>query len=184
MKISNLRIVLIMVVGLGWVFAMSSCEKEEVSGYDTDHLHGTFVGNHSLEISKLILDGLSNSLPADPVTGEKPDLSKGFNDTLELTVQDGLVKMYSRLLGITVDGVIIGDNTFEVEEVPYNILHLGPLVEAKGASIATSSPIVIPGKEIGTEIDVKLALKVESVGSFSLDNPLTVPTNGQFVKIK
>lgn len=184
MKTSNVRMILTLVIGLGLAFAMNSCDKEELSGYDTAHLHGTFAGNHNLQISKLILDGLSNSLPADPVTGEKPDLSKGFNDTLELTVQNDVVKMYSRLLDITVDGVIIDDNTFEVEEVPYDILRLGPLVEARGASIATASPVVIPGKDVGTEINVKLALKVESVGSFSLDNPLTVPTTGDFVKIK
>src|SRR5690625_6029577 len=107
MKISNIRIVLIQITGLGWTLVMNSGGKEEVSGYDTDHLHGTFVGNHKHEISKLILDGLSNSLPPDPVTGEKPDLSKGFNDTLELTIQKYLVKMYSRDHCINVDGVII-----------------------------------------------------------------------------
>lgn len=178
----NINFFLISFLMLGVAVGMSSCEKEEKSGYKTENLKGTFVGNHKLEISEMILAGLANSLPADPETGEKPDLTKGFNDTLELSVQGDVVKMYSRLLGITVDGKIVADNAFAIEETSYDVLRLGPLVEAKGASIATGSPIHIDSGDTGTEIDVKLMLKVKSVGNFSLENPMTIPTSGKFTK--
>lgn len=183
MKTTKINLFLVALAMLGMMAGISSCEKEEKeAGFKTENLHGTFVGNHKLEISPLILGALINSLPEDPETGEKPDLTKGFNDTLELSVQGDIVKMYSRLLDITVDGNIIADNTFEVEEVAYDVLRLGPLVEAREASIATDSPIKIDSGEIGTETDVKLRLKVKAVGEFSLENPLTVPTNGKFTK--
>src|SRR5690625_1122982 len=165
MKAMNINFFLISFLMLGIAVGMSSCEKEEKSGYKTENLKGTFVGNHKLEISEMILAGLANSLPADPETGEKPDLTKGFNDTLELSVQGDVVKMYSRLLGITVDGEIVADNAFAIEETSYDVLRLGPLVEAKGASIDTASPIHSDFGYTGTGLGVTIVLKVNSVAN-------------------
>src|SRR5690625_5620309 len=143
MKAMNINFFLISFLMLGIAVGMSNMYKEKKSSYKTDTLKGTFVGNHKLEISEMILAGLANSLPADPETGEKPDLTKGFNDTLELSVQGDVVKMYSRLLGITVDGEIVEDNAFAIEETSNAVLRLGHLVEAKGASVDTGSPLLI-----------------------------------------
>lgn len=169
-------------LALGFSALTTSCGKDDDSDYTSENINGEFIGTHKLQIPPVILNGLNEALPPDPETGEKPDLTAGFVDTLTLRMDGSDVIVYSNLLDISIKGSVVGANKFVIKETKYDTLNLGTTVQALGASVATSEPVTISSNNPNTEVRVKLILKAKSVAGFSLGNELTIPTNGTFVK--
>lgn len=184
MKTLKTNFFALLLLAIGMSAITISCSKDEGDGpkvFTYENVDGVYAGVHSLNIPKNILDALSATLPVDSVTGEKPDLAKGFDDTLTVRVVDGKVNVTSELLGITVQGDVSADNTVKIKEKKYDVLNLGTAVQAKNASIATSKDVVFGSKAIGSSTSVQLRLKANQIGTFTI--PLDITTNGTFTKI-
>lgn len=172
-------------VALGLTAGVTSCSKNKTEDCvgdecNTDNLNGTFIGKHMLEFPSNILELLSEGLPVDPETGEKPKLNEGFDDTLTVKVVDGNVILHSNLLDLDIEGKITGHNRFTIPIVRYETLDLGPSVQVKTASIKTSKDIIINSNEAGTKVNVNLILTAEQIADFKFS--LTIPTNGVYTK--
>jgi|GEM_PF-2445833 len=172
-------------LALGISAGITSCGKDDEGDNNsgtkkTDNLKGTFIGTHYLEISDDLLNALSATLPPDPETGEKVDLKEGFVDTLSIQVVDGVVKVTSNLLDVTVEGEVTADNTFKIKEHKYPQLQLGSSVTATDASVQTNKDVTISGSALGTNVPVALRLKANKIGTFTI--PLNITTKGTFVK--
>ncbi|MCO5231590.1 MAG: hypothetical protein M9958_10585 [Chitinophagales bacterium] len=179
---TNFFALLLLVVGMSAI--TTSCSKDDGDDpkvFTYENVDGVFAGNHKLNIPSNILAALSATLPVDSVTGEKPDLTKGFDDTLTVRVVDGKVNVTSELLGITVQGEVSANNTVKIKETKYDVLNLGTAVQAKNASISTSKDVAFSSKAIGSSTNVQLRLKAGKIGDFSI--PLDITTDGKFTKI-
>ncbi len=180
----NFLMLLLAVFGLTVAVSCSKDKDDNKDSFNTENLDGTFVGVHKFtNIPDALLKILSESLPGDTLedgTVVPVDLTKGFDDTLTLKVENGVVKVHSELLAINVDGKVTGNNRFSIPEIKYDVLVLGKAVEAKKARIKTSNDVIIGSNEIGTVVDVRLSLSAQEVAGVSI--PLTILTKGDFVK--
>lgn len=175
-------------LALGFSALTTSCGKEKTSedickvGENPADatIEGFYSGTHSLNIPASVLKGLSDALPVDPETGEKPDLTKGFADTLEVRVVDDVVKVTSSLLDITVDGRLTGKHSVKIDRTEYESLSLGTAVTAEGASLATSKDVKFNLRSSECPTTVELRLTSKKIASFQI--PLDITTKGDFVK--
>ncbi|MCO5234493.1 MAG: hypothetical protein LC105_02105 [Chitinophagales bacterium] len=185
MKTLKTNFIALLLLAIGVSFITTSCSKDDGTDnkdFTFENVAGKYAGNHKLNIPSNLLTMLSAALPVDSVTGEKPDLTKGFDDTLTISVVDGKVNVTSWLLGITVQGELSASNTVKIKETKYDELSLGAVVKAKNASIATSKDVKFNSKAIGAVTNVQLRLKAGQIATFTI--PLDITTNGDFTKFE
>lgn len=186
MKKFNFSLLAVFALALSVAF-LSSCGKDEGNKIysEANVVEGTtFIGTHKLDIPNNILKALSDAVPVDPETGEKPDLTAGFVDTLILhpgEPGDNKLTVESKLLDITVDGVFTGDNKFSIPKTKYDVLNLGTSVQAEKASLSTSNDVTIASTADGSTVKVSLSLSANKVAGISIGT-ITIPTNGIFTK--
>lgn len=184
MKKIQSKILVFAFLAMGTFVSLTSCSKDPVDGgndYTYENVEGVYAGTHMLNIPANILEALSATLPPDSVTGEPTDLTKGFEDTLDIRVTDGVVNVTSILLGITVKGELSGNNTVKILETKYDVLNLGTTVKAEKASLATNKDVKFNSNAIGSVNPLELRLKASKIGDFAI--PLNITTSGNFTKI-
>lgn len=167
-------------LALGFTALTTSCSDEKEPGtttYSSENVAGTYIGKHNLNIPSNILKALSDALPVDSATGEKPDLTEGFDDTLIVSVDGNTVIVQSLLLDQTVNGKLTGNNKVKIDKKEFAELSLGSAVTAKGASVSTSKDVVF---NAGTPTNVELRLTAKSIATFTI--PLDITTTGSFVR--
>lgn len=177
-------------LAMGTFVGVTSCSKDKVEEDKCSigenpagsSIEGIYAGTHNLKIPPAILKALSEGLPPDSATGLPTDLTKGFEDTLEVRIVGGVAKITSSLLGITIDGEITDTYTVKINETKYDELNLGTVVSAKKASIATRVPVKFNLRSAECPTIVELKLKAKEIASLPI--ALDIPTTGNFIKIK
>ena len=175
----------------GTIVGLTSCDKDPEGGggdgFTSENVEGVYMGNHKLNIPANILGALSATLPPDTLDLEAPydsivatDLTKGFDDTLTVRVEGGIVKVTSALLDITVDGALTANNTVKIEEKKYDVLNLGSAVKAEDAALGTNKDVKFNSAAIGSVTSIELRLKANKIGTFTI--PLNITTSGNFTK--
>jgi hypothetical protein len=185
MKKIQSKILVFAFLAMGTFTTLTSCSKDpETQGpgdFTYENVEGKYAGTHLLNIPDNILKALSATLPLDTVTGLPTDLTKGFEDTLELRVVGGVVKVSSTLLKITIDGKLSATNSIKIVETKYAELNLGTAVKAEDATLATNKDVKFNSGAIGTNVPIELRLTAKKIGTFAI--PLNITTTGSFTKI-
>lgn len=192
MKKIQSKILVFAFLAMGTFTTLTSCSKDpETQGpgdFTYENVEGKYAGTHLLNIPDNILKALSATLPLDTLDLEAPydsivatDLTAGFVDTLDLRVVNGVVKVTSSLLKITVDGKLSATNTIKIVETKYAELNLGTAVKAEDATLATNKDVKFNSGAIGTNVPIELRLTAKKIGTFAI--PLNITTTGSFTKI-
>lgn len=190
MKTMKLKFLSLAIVAGGLLLGITSCKDDNGGGgtdFTSENVPGKYYGTHKLNIPNNILDALSSTLPKDTLDLEAPydsivdvDLTAGFEDTLDIRIVDGVVKVSSSLLDVTVDGELTGSNKIKVPEKQFETLNLGTAVTATNASVATNKDVSFSSAAIGSSTSVELRLKASKIGTFTV--PLNITTSGTFTK--
>lgn len=191
MKKIQSKILVFAFLAMGTFTSLTSCSKDPVettTDFTYENVEGKYAGTHLLNIPDNILKALSATLPPDTLDLEAPydsivatDLTAGFVDTLDLRVVNGVVKVTSSLLKITVDGKLSATNTIKIVETKYAELNLGTAVKAEDATLATNKDVKFNSGAIGTNVPIELRLTAKKIGTFAI--PLNITTTGSFTKI-